>query len=81
MACRDGMCGGCESCYPEPEYHDSLERDEEEFTENARHALVAAANDLVRRGNVTDKELRALEELLEVFDPQEEIAEETDVRF
>jgi hypothetical protein len=45
---------------------------QEVFTENARQSLIAAAHDLVMRGNVGDQELRALEVLLDVFDPQEE---------
>jgi ATP-dependent protease HslVU (ClpYQ) peptidase subunit len=46
------------------------------FTENARQSLVAAAHDLVKDGNVTDRELAALEALLAVFDQQEEERQE-----
>lgn len=81
MACRDFLCGGCSHCFPEVFGEPNPDRDQEEFTENACHALVAAAHDLIKRGNVTDKELRVLEELLAVFDPQEEVAEEADIAF
>lgn len=84
MACRDGMCGGCESCYPtlmDQYEHDMAQQQQDFFTENARHALVAAANDLVKRGSVTQREMEMLEKLLDVFDPQEEVAEEADIAF
>jgi len=79
MACRDGFCGGCDRCLSLQGYGGEdreREEDRDAFTENARHALISAAHDLVRRGNITNRELAALEVLLDVFDPQEEKQQE-----